>query len=64
MEIAAQMELINLVCGMIFSAHLFEYLVDIGNNGEYLLTDLHLFIIEFLAQTVGIDSRSNARAFN
>ena len=37
-----------------YSVHLFEYLVDLGDNGEYLLAYLHLFIIESLAQTVGI----------
>ena len=37
-----------------YSVHLLEYSVDFGDNGEYLLAYLHLFIIESLAQTVGI----------
>ena len=37
-----------------YSVHLFEYSVDLGDNGEYLLAYLHLFIIESLTQTVGI----------
>jgi hypothetical protein len=32
-----------------YSIHLLEYSVDFGDNGEYLLADLHFFIIEFLA---------------
>ena len=36
------------------SLQLFGYLVDLGDNGEYLLAYLYFFIIESLAQTVGI----------